>query len=425
MARREAISENASSGIDVTIVMPCLNEAKSLMACVANARAALERMRSELGLSGEVLIADNGSSDGSRELARACGARVVEVARRGYGAALIGGARAARARFIVMGDADGSYDFCEGVGMVAALDKGAGLCLGSRFKGEIKPGAMPWKNRYIGNPVLTFILNLLFKAGVSDAHCGLRAITRTCFDQLGLSGEGMEFASEMIIKAALKRVIISEVPETLSQDQRERAPHLRPWRDGWRHLRYLLMLSPTWVFAIPAALIGLISLAILALAAFDAWIGIGMSAPIGNYWVILAGAMLGVSQISALLAAASHLYGVREGYRLQSGWSDRLARFVSLESMLIIGLACFLAGFATLFGVIAYWSSMRFGRIDNVLPAVVGTTLIVLGAQNALGGFLLAILSGNEAEFLKEVAPRVEPSFTDASAPRVADAARR
>jgi glycosyltransferase involved in cell wall biosynthesis len=425
MARREAISESASSGIDVTIVMPCLNEAKSLMACVANARAALERMRSELGLSGEVLIADNGSSDGSRELARACGARVVEVARRGYGAALIGGARAARGRFIVMGDADGSYDFCEGVGMVAELDKGAGLCLGSRFKGEIKPGAMPWKNRYIGNPVLTFILNLLFKAGVSDAHCGLRAITRTCFDQLGLTGEGMEFASEMIIKAALKRVIISEVPTTLSQDRRERAPHLRPWRDGWRHLRYLLMLSPTWVFAIPAALIGLVSLAIFALAAFDAWNGIGMSAPIGNYWVILAGAMLGVSQISALLAAASHLYGVREGYRLQSGWSDRLARFVSLESMLIIGLACFLAGFATLFGVIAYWSSMRFGRIDNVLPAVVGTTLIVLGAQNALGGFLLAILSGNEAEFLKEVAPRVEPSFTDASAPRVADAARR
>jgi glycosyltransferase involved in cell wall biosynthesis len=425
MAGGEAISDSTPGGIDVTIVMPCLNEANSLMGCVANARAALERMRLELGFSGEILVADNGSSDGSRELARACGARVVEVARRGYGAALIGGAKAARGRFIVMGDADGSYDFCEAVGMVAALDKGAGLCLGSRFKGEIKPGAMPWKNRHIGNPVLTFILNLLFRAGVSDAHCGLRAVTKPCFEQLGLAGEGMEFASEMIIKATLKGVEIAEVPATLSPDQRQRAPHLRPWRDGWRHLRYLLMLSPTWVFALPAALIGVLSLAILVLSAFDAWVGLGMRAPIGNYWVILAGAMLGVGQVSGLLAAASHLYGVREGYRRPSRWTARLARFVSLETMLIFGLASFLAGFAVLFGVVAYWSSMRFGRIDNVLPAVIGTTLIVLGAQNALGGFLLAILSGNEAEFLKDAAPRAQPTQADVPEGRVANVARR
>ncbi|MFI5014594.1 MAG: glycosyltransferase family 2 protein [Hyphomicrobiales bacterium] len=424
MESREAISESASSGIDVSIVMPCLNEANSLMACIANARSALERMRRRLDLVGEIVVADNGSTDGSRELARACGARVVEVSRRGYGAALIGGAGAARGRFLVMGDADGSYDFCEAVEMVRALMNGADLCLGSRFKGEIKPGAMPWKNRYIGNPALTFILNLLFKAGVSDAHCGLRALTKSCFERLGLAGNGMEFASEMIIKAALKGVAIAEVPATLSPDQRLRAPHLRPWRDGWRHLRYLLMLSPTWVFAVPAMIVGLLSLAILFVAGLDAWNSVGATTPIGNYWVILAGAMLGVSQVSGLLAAATHLYGVREGYRRPRSWTKRLARWVSLETMLIFGLACFLIGLAVLFGIAAYWSSRRFGRIDNVLPAVIGTTLIVIGAQNALGGFLLAILSGNEAEFLKGVVPRAEMPQTIAPPRRTADGAR-
>jgi glycosyltransferase involved in cell wall biosynthesis len=236
--------------IDVTIVMPCLNEAEWLPVCIANAKEALDAMYRELDLVGEIVIADNGSVDDSQFVARSLGVRVVDVDERGYGAALAGGFRSANGTYLVMGDADGSYDFRESVWMVRRLVEGADLCMGSRFKGRIEPGAMPWLNRYVGNPVLTFVLNLLFRAGISDAHCGLRALTRASFERLSLSGRGMEFASEMIVKAALIDLKIVEVPTTLSKDLRNRPPHLRPWRDGWRHLRYLLTLSPR-AFAVP------------------------------------------------------------------------------------------------------------------------------------------------------------------------------
>ena len=387
--------------VEVSIVMPCLDEVRCLPACIANAREALDRMRSELGLDGEIVIADNGSTDGSQELAARLGARVVPVAARGYGAALMGGAHAAPGRYIVMGDADGSYDFRDAVGMVAQLVKGAELCMGTRFPNGIKPGAMPWKNRHIGNPVLTGILNLLFKTGISDAHCGLRALTKSCFLRLELSGTGMEFASEMVIKAALRQCRIAQVPATLSPDLRDRPPHLRPWRDGWRHLRYLLMLSPTWMFAVPAACLMALALMIFTaagLALLGGGRGTGM---IGNYWVILAGAMLGVAHMAGLLATATHLYGIREGYRRAAPWTPLLARWVSLESMLLSGLGLVLAGIGVLSSVVAYWSINKFGAIPTVLPAVIGTSLLAIGAQNALGGFLLAIIAGNEAEFLK------------------------
>jgi glycosyltransferase involved in cell wall biosynthesis len=394
------VNSSLKSGVDVTIVMPCLNEAKWLAACIANAKEALTRIKAELGLSGEILVADNGSTYGSQFIARAHGARLVEVAEPGYGAALILGMRAAEGEYLVMGDADGSYDFRESVAMIRALVGGADICMGSRFKGEIKPGAMPWKNRHIGNPLLTGILNLLFRTGISDAHCGLRALTKSCFDHLGLAGHGMEFASEMIIKAALKGEHITEVPVTLSPDLRDRAPHLRPWRDGWRHLRYLFMLSPTWAFAVPAAVAGFGALAIWATAIMEMFVGAGSASVIGNYWVILAGALLGLSHMGGLFAAATHLYGRRQGYRRATGWSGRLARWVSLETMLIAGGGAFLAGLTILLSVVAYWSNHAFQAIDTVLPAVVGTTLIVLGAQNTLGGFLLAIINGHEADFL-------------------------
>ena len=248
---RDAATFHETPVIDVTVVMPCLNEIVSLPHCIANARDALERITALYGLTGEIVIADNGSSDGSQELAETLGARVVPVQQKGYGAALIGGCEGAFGRFLLMGDADGSYDFTDGVPMIGRLLEGADICMGSRFKGGIAPGAMPWKNRYIGNPILTGILNLFFRSGVSDAHCGLRAITRDAFRSLRLSGTGMEFASEMVIKASLKKFRIAEVPATLAKDLRDRPPHLRPWRDGWRHLRYLLMLSPTWVFGVP------------------------------------------------------------------------------------------------------------------------------------------------------------------------------
>jgi glycosyltransferase involved in cell wall biosynthesis len=399
-----AIGTGGSPKIDVTIVMPCLNEAEWLPACIANAREALDAMRRDLGLSGEIVIADNGSTDGSQLIARARGVRVVEVDRRGYGAAIIGGMRSANGTYLVMGDADGSYDFRESVAMVRCLMDGADMCMGSRFKGRIEPGAMPWKNRYIGNPALTFILNLFFRAGVSDAHCGLRALTRSSFERLDLSGRGMEFASEIIIKAALKNLKIVEVPATLLRDLRDRPPHLRPWRDGWRHLRYLLMLSP-WAFAVPGSCAVALSLAIWAIAGLTTLFGVEDTSPVGNYWVILAGSMFGLGHIAGLLAVAMHLYGRRQGYRSSSPWERRVANWISLETMILAGGVAFMLGFAVLVFVLGYWSQHRFVAIDSVLPAVVGTTLMVVGAQNALGGFLLAIINGHEADFLNEEKP--------------------
>jgi len=398
--------------VDVTIIMPCLNEFDCLSACISNAHEALALMRLRFGLAGEILVADNGSTDGSQSLAERLGARVLAVSERGYGAALAGGARAASGRFLVMGDADGSYDFRDAVGMVEKLMQGADLCMGSRFKGGIKPGAMPWKNRYIGNPILTGILNLLFRSGVSDAHCGLRALTRTCFDQLVLAGSGMEFASEMVIKAALKGCRIAEVPATLSPDLRNRPPHLRAWRDGWRHLRYLLMLSPSWLFAFPGTLLAALSLTILWFAGVATLNGAGQSSSFGNYWVILAGGMLGVSHLALLLAAAGNLYGVRKGYRRRSERTAKLASWVSLESMLLAGAAFIATGLVILGAVFAYWSTHRFEPIDNVLPAVLGTSLIAIGTQNVFGGFLLSIVCGNEADFLK-LPPQSQPTSAE------------
>jgi len=391
--------------VDVSIVIPCLNEALCLGHCMDNARAALDEIGRRYGLKGEIVVADNGSSDGSQDIAVAHGARVVPVPRRGYGAALIGGFTGANGRYLIMADADGSYDLLDAVPMVGRLIDGAELCMGSRFMGEIKPGAMPWKNRYIGNPILSGILRLLFRSHVSDAHCGIRALTKDCFERLRLSGSGMEFASEMVIKAALLKVRIDETPATLHPDLRDRPPHLRPWRDGWRHLRYLFMLSPTWVFAVPAAVSVAIGLLILSLAGLRFF---GLS-PIDNFgatWTILAGALIGVGHIAALLAAASHLYGVRQGYRVASGLTRRLSGIVTLETMLASGVALLAAGFILLVAIAVYWSATGFDQLANIFLVVVGTTLTVLGTQNILGGFLLAIIGGNEAAFFQaELAP--------------------
>ncbi len=400
MSKLAAVDETWPAGIDVSIVMPCLNEALSLPHCIANAREALAQMRDRLGLTGEIVISDNGSDDGSQIIARALGATVAHCPARGYGAAVAHGMRSANGRFLVMGDADGSYDFRDAVAMVERLAQGADLCMGSRFKAGIAPGAMPWKNRYIGNPVLTGVLNVFFRAGVSDAHCGLRALTRECFDRLDLNSSGMEFASEMVIKAALKGEKIAETPARLLPDLRDRPPHLRPWRDGWRHLRYLFMLSPTWAFAVPAILAAMLSLSIWGFAAAEELKGEGATALFGNYWVVLAGGLLSLSHMGGLFAAATHLHGRRQGYRLASKWETRFKNWISLETMLVAGVLVFAAGLTILLSVVGYWSQRHFGVIGNVLPAVMGTTLVVLGAQNVLGGLLLAIINGHEAEFL-------------------------
>lgn len=389
--------------VDVSIVMPCLDEAISLPHCIANARRALDLIEAQHGLFGEIVIADNGSTDGSQKLATDLGARVVPVARRGYGAALIGGCEGAYGRYLLMGDADGSYDFTDGVAMIGELLAGVDLCMGSRFKGGIAPGAMPWKNRYVGNPVLTGILNLFFRSGISDAHCGLRAITRDCFTSLGLSGSGMEFASEMVIKASLRRFRLAEVPATLSVDLRQRAPHLRPWRDGWRHLRYLLMLSPTWVFGVPGVVALAAGFLIFAMALMQAFVP-GSFPAVGNYWVVLASALVSGGHLCGMLAFAGKLYGLRAGYRSPRSWELRFGDRLSLEAMLLSGLALGGSGVALLFAVFWKWTERDFGATYSILPAMLGTTLVTLGMQTVMGGFLMAILGGNESRFYRSSA---------------------
>ncbi len=387
---------------DVSIVLPCLDEAEALPFALESAFAAARRLEAEWGFQTEIVLADNGSTDGSREIAAAAGARVVPVAERGYGAALIGGFTAARGRFLVMGDADGSYDFTDAVPMVVRLAAGAELCMGSRFKGGIERGAMPWKNRWIGNPILTGILNLFFHAGVDDAHCGLRALTKAAFERLRLSGTGMEFASEMVIKAALLGIRIEQVPAKLLRDKRSRPPHLRPWRDGWRHLRYLLMLSPAALFAWPAALAALLGTALLgASMAYDvAGVPLGPDRVIGPNWTIFGAALVSLAHMSAFMALAAHLYGVSQGYRTRRFGTGRLRSLLTLETLLVAGVMKIAGGVAVLATVATAWTASSFTQLPTVVPAVLGTLLVTMGVQNVLGGFMLAVISGNTARFM-------------------------
>ena len=395
--------DHAASGrdapqLDVSIVMPCLNEIQSLEHCIGNARHALDWIEDAYGLDGEIVIADNGSTDGSQELATRLGARVIDVSRKGYGAAIIGGFDAAFGRFLVMGDADGSYDFLNSVAMIGQLVDGADLCMGSRFRGGITPGAMPWKNRYIGNPALTGILNLFFRAGISDAHCGLRAIRKDAYQSLRLASDGMEFASEMVIKASLLGLHIREVPATLSPDLRQRAPHLRPWRDGWRHLRYLFMLSPTWVSGVPALFAMVLAATILAGAGLTQAGILPGPGYFGDSWIIVGGFMATFSHLALVMALAMHLHGVNQGYRKLRPVIRKYAPLLTLETALLTGgglIALSTLGFA-LTGW--FWAKGGFVAMGSVLPVTLSAVAGTIGAQTILGGFLLAITAGHKAE---------------------------
>ena len=375
--------------IEVTVVMPCLNEARTVATCVGKALACLDR----LGVSGEVVVADNGSTDGSQELAVAAGARVVPVETRGYGAAIRGGIENARGEYVIMGDADDSYDFTRLDPFIEQLRGGADLVMGNRFKGGIGEGAMPALHRYLGNPVLSFIGRLFFRTDIGDFHCGLRGFRRDKALALGLQTTGMEFASELVVRSVLAKYDVREVPTTLQKDGRDRPPHLRSWRDGWRHLRFLLLYSPRWLFLVPG-------LVLMVLGAIGT--GILLNGPVtigdtgfdtGSLLYSAAALLIGFQAVT--FAFYTKIYAIRAGLLPHDPRIDRVLSRFSLETGLVAGLLLVVVGIAAAVVSVLRWSDAGFGSLDPaeqvrvVVPAVLG---VVLGVSIVLGSFFVSIL---------------------------------
>ena len=375
--------------LELSVVMPCLNEAATVGICVKKAMDALERH----GIRGEVIVADNGSTDGSQQIARDCGARVVPVERRGYGSALQSGIAAARGQFVLMGDADDTYDFSQLNEFVTKLREGYDLVMGNRFRGKILPGAMPALHRYLGNPVLTGLGRLFFKSPVGDFHCGLRAFRKDAIEQLELRTLGMEFASEMVVKATAFGLRVTEIPTTLSPDRRDRAPHLRTWRDGWRHLRFLLLYSPRWLFLYPG--IALFALGIVLSAVL-------LPGPrrIGNivfdiHTLLFAAMAILIGFQSVVFATFTKVFAISEGLLPEDPRLTRMFRYITLEVGLIVGVLLILAGAGAWVLGLEYWRIRQFGPLDPektlriVIPGVVCFTL---GFQVVLSSFFLSVL---------------------------------
>lgn len=369
--------------------MPCLNEAETIERCVRSARSALDAA----GLDGEVLVADNGSTDGSQALAVAAGARVVDVPEKGYGAALLGGIGAARGRYVVMGDADDSYDFGAVPAFVRALEAGADLVMGSRFSGEIRPGAMPFLHRFLGNPVLTGLGRLFFQVPVSDFHCGLRGFRAEAIEKLGLRTTGMEFASEMVVKASLFHLAITEVPVTLRPDGRSRPPHLRTWRDGWRHLRFLLVYSPRWLFVLPGLLLALLGAALMLYVLPGPRLLLGARLDVHTMLVGAGMVLIGVQAV--LFGVFAKVFAITEGLLPLDGRLESLFRRVTLEAGLLAGALLSLAGLVLVGLVTRRWAASAYADLrygETMRWMIPGVLLLALGAQAILSSFFLSIL---------------------------------
>jgi glycosyltransferase involved in cell wall biosynthesis len=370
--------------------MPCLNEAETLAACIQKAQQAIERG----SLAAEIIVADNGSTDGSQMIANELGVRVVAVARKGYGSALIGGINAARGRFVIMGDADDSYDFTAIAPLIEKLREGYDLVVGNRFLGGIESGAMPWSHRWVGNPALTLISRVFFHTPVGDAHCGLRGFRKDAYERMTLRATGMEFASEMVIKASLKGMRIAEVPVKLRPDGRTRPPHLRTWRDGWRHLRFMLLFSPRWLFLYPGCVLFaagmLMSVALLPGPLRFAGLNLDI------HTLLVAGflALLGYQLV--LFAIFTKIFAIRAGFHPPYPPLERLSRYVTLEVGLAAGAVMALVGGVALVVAVASWSAVGYGTLNpsltmrEVIPAVV---LLALGSQTIFASFFISILS--------------------------------
>ena len=383
------VTPASEAPLELTIVMPCLNEAETLATCIDKANAALH----DNGIAGEVVVADNGSTDGSQQIAVAHGARVVPVPIRGYGAALNAGILAARGKYVLMADADDSYEFAHAPRFLAELRNGAEIVMGNRFRGGIGPGAMPPLHRYLGNPVLSFLGRWLFRTPIGDFHCGIRAFSVDAYKRLDLRTTGMEFASEMVVKSALLGQRMTEVPTTLKKDGRSRPPHLRTWRDGWRHLRFLLLYSPRWLFLYPG-----IALCVAGLCV-SLWLLPGPRV-IGqvqlDFHTLLFGAMailIGFQSIT--FATFSKIFAIVEGLAPEDERLNRLFPYITLEVGLAVGALLAAVGIAFWVFGLSYWKSQHFGLLDpeRTLRIVIpGFVSLVLGIQTILSSFFLSVL---------------------------------
>lgn len=383
------MTQNVTDSMELSVVMPCLNEAETLAICVDKAVQALR----ENGIDGEVVVADNGSTDGSQEIAMAHGARVVPVPLRGYGAALDAGVIAARGRYVLMADADDSYDFAHIPRFLTELRGGADLVMGNRFAGGIGPGAMPFLHRYLGNPVLSWMGRTLFKTPVGDFHCGMRAFSTAAYRRLGLRTTGMEFASEMVVKSSLLKQRIVEVPTTLQKDGRSRPPHLKTWRDGWRHFRFLLMYSPRWLFLFPGLFLMIGGFALMA------WL-LPAERPFGHVNLgvdtlayAAAAVLLGFQLVFFSIAAT--VFATTEGLLPEDESFDRWFRYVTLETGLIAGTMLLLIGLGIAFSSVMNWAHTGYGPLPPVqmmrrtLPAML---CLMLGAEICFASFFLSLL---------------------------------
>jgi glycosyltransferase involved in cell wall biosynthesis len=385
----EPLEEGAVQVLELSVVMPCLNEAETLEVCIVKA---LDSMR-ECGIAGEVVVADNGSTDGSREIAERLGARVVFVENKGYGSALMGGIAAARGKYVIMGDADDSYDFTRLGPFVEQLRAGYDLVMGNRFKGGIKPGAMPPLHRYLGNPVLTAVGRLFFHSPCGDFHCGLRGFSKEAVLGLDLRTTGMEFASEMVVKATLRGLRIAEVPTTLSPDGRTRPPHLRSWRDGWRHLRFLLLFSPRWLFLYPGILLMLAGLAVgLWLLPGPRLVG-RVTFDVHTFLYAMLAILIGFQAVT--FAVFTKIFAISEGLLPEDPRLSATFRYVTLEAGLLSGFLLVAFGLGGSVYAVYLWNTTSFGPLEPtsmlrvIIPAVVS---LALGCQVVLSSFFLSVL---------------------------------
>jgi glycosyltransferase involved in cell wall biosynthesis len=384
-----ALEAGDYDGVELSIVMPCLNEAETLANCIKKAQNWLTRNK----VVGEIIVADNGSSDGSQTVATVMGARVVHVEERGYGNALKAGIAAAQGRYVIMGDADDSYNFSNLGPFVKKLRAGYDLVMGNRFAGGIQAGAMPRLHKYLGNPVLTGIGRLLFRSPCGDFHCGLRGFSKDSVMKLNLRTSGMEFASEMVVKSTLNKLRITEVPTTLSPDGRSREPHLRSWRDGWRHLRFLLLYSPRWLFFYPGALLMFVGLAVGLWLLPGPQTVAGVTFDIHTLLYAAAAIITGFQAVN--FAVFTKIFAVTQGLLPPDPKLDKAFKYVTLETGLIVGFALFVSGLLLSIFSLGDWSAHSFGALEptrvlrRIVPAV---TAMVLGSEIILSSFFLSVL---------------------------------